>query len=183
MRDLLTARLEDLGYAVVAVPDGERALAAVAAAPPDLILSDVGMPGMDGFTLCRRLKADPGTRLIPVILLTGIGAEYKQAGIEAGADEFLSKPVVPGELRLQLQAFLRMKRFTDELESAEAVLCTLAKSIEAKDPSTEGHCERLATTAVALGRALGLPPEELKALHRGASCTIWGRWRSPRPSS
>lgn len=166
-RELLTSLLEELGYHVTAVPDGITALAAVQEAPFDLILSDVGMPGMDGFALCRRLKADPATRLIPVILLTAIGEEYKPAGIEAGADEFLSKPVLSGELRLRLRALLRMKRFTDELESAEAVLCTLAKSIEAKDPSTEGHCERLAALAVALGQSLGLPPEDRKALHRG----------------
>lgn len=167
VRDILVGLLEALGYDVIAVPDGECALREVGSAHPDLILSDVGMPGINGFTLCSRLKANPDTRLIPVILLTGIGEEYKQAGIEAGADEFLKKPVVLNELRLRLRALLRMKRFTDELESAEAVLCTLARSIEAKDPYTEGHCERLAAAAVALGRTLGLPAEGLKALHRG----------------
>lgn len=167
VRDMLVGLLGALGHDVVAVPDGECALREVASARPDLILSDVGMPGIDGFALCCHLKANPDTRLIPVILLTGIGEEYKRAGIEAGADEFLNKPVVLGELQLRLKALLRMKRYTDELESAEAVLCTLARSIEAKDPYTEGHCERLATAAVALGRALGLPAEDLKALHRG----------------
>ncbi len=166
-REMLVSLLEDLGHLATAVPDGAMALAAVEQSPPDLILSDVGMPSVDGFALCRRLKADPASRLIPVILLTAIGEEYKRAGIEAGADEFLSKPVVPSDLRLRVQAFLRIKRFTDDLESAEAVLCTLAKSIEAKDPYTEGHCERLAEAAVRLGRALGLPPDDLKALHRG----------------
>ncbi len=166
-QELLTGLLEDQGHTIIAVADGGMALAAIQAAPPDLVLSDVGMPGIDGFALCRHLKADPATRLIPVILLTAIGEEYKQVGIEAGADEFLSKPVVPGELHLRLRALLRMKRFTDDLESAETVLCTLAQSIEAKDPSTEGHCQRLAEWAVALGRALGLPPEERQALHRG----------------
>ncbi len=166
-REFLTSLLEDLGHVVVGVPDGMAALATMQEAPPDLVLSDVGMPGLDGFALCRRLKADPATRLIPVILLTAIGEEHKQSGIEAGADEFLSKPVAPDELRLRIRAFLRMKRFTDDLESAEAVLCTLAKSIEAKDPYTGEHCERLAAGAVALGQSLALHPDELKALHRG----------------
>jgi putative two-component system response regulator len=166
-RELLLALLDRLGYTAAAVGDAEAALAAVREDPPDLVLSDVGMPGMGGFELCRRIKADVGTRLIPVVLVTGIGEEYRRAGIEAGADEFLAKPVSLEELRLRLRALLRMKMFTDDLESAEAVLCTLAKSIEAKDPYTEGHCERLARSAVALGEAMGLATPDLRALHLG----------------
>jgi putative two-component system response regulator len=167
MRELLLGLIEDLGYRPQAVPDGTAALAAVLANPPDLILSDVGMPGLNGFDLCRRLKAGPVTRLIPVVLITAIGEEYKAAGIEAGADDFLSKPVQLGELRVRIRSLLRMKAYTDELESAEAVLCTLAKSIEAKDPCTEGHCERLGDLSVALGRDLRLQDEALTALRRG----------------
>jgi putative two-component system response regulator len=167
MRELLLGRIEELGYAVEAVPDGVAALVAMAADPPDLVLSDVGMPGMSGFDLCRRLKADAATRLIPVVLITAIGEEYKGAGIEAGADDFLNKPVSLEELRVRMRSLLRMKAFTDELESAEAVLCTLAKSIEAKDPYTEGHCERLAELSVSLGRALEVQEEDLTALRRG----------------
>jgi len=167
MRELLTAMVEGLGHEAVAAPDAFAALAAIAANPPDLVLSDVSMPGMNGFELCRRLKADPRTRLIPVVLITGVGDEFKFQGIEAGADDFLSKPFSPGDLRVRIRALLRMKAFTDELESAEAVLCTLAKSIEAKDPYTEGHCERLAEYAVSLGRALGVGEEDLTALRRG----------------
>ncbi len=166
-RELLLALLEALGYGGLAVGDAESALAAVRQDSPDLVLSDVGMPGMGGFELCRRLKADAATRLIPVVLVTGIGEEYRRAGIEAGADEFLAKPVSLEELRLRLRALLRMKAFTDDLESAEAVLCTLARSIEAKDPYTEGHCERLAAHAVELGQALGLGQPDLRALHLG----------------
>ncbi len=166
-RELLLALLEGLGYEGVAVGDAESALAAVREDPPDLVLSDVGMPGMGGFELCRRLKADASTRLIPVVLVTGIGEEHRRAGIEAGADEFLTKPVSLEELRLRLRALLRMKAFTDDLDSAEAVLCTLARSIEAKDPYTEGHCERLAVHAVGLGKALGLEQPDLRALHLG----------------
>jgi putative two-component system response regulator len=168
MRELLTAMVEDLGHDAVAVPDGVAALAAIVSQPPDLVLSDVSMPGLNGFELCRRLKADPKTRLIPVVLITGIGDEFKLQGIDAGADDFLSNPFSPGDLRVRIRALLRMKAFTDELESAEAVLCTLGKSIEAKDPFTAGHCERLADYGVALGRVLGLGDEDLTALRRGA---------------
>ena len=167
MRELLTGLVQDLGYEAQAVPDGEAALAAIAARPPDLVLSDVVMPGLSGFDLCRRLKADPATRLIPVVLITGIGEEHKVEGIEAGADDFLGKPFSQGELRARIRALLRMKAFIDELEHAEAVLCALGRSIEAKDPYTEGHCERLADYSVALGRALGLGEEDLRALRRG----------------
>ncbi len=167
-RELLTGLVQDLGYEALAVPDAESALTAVAATPPDLILSDVAMPGLSGFDLCRRLKSDPATRLIPVVLITGIGEEHKIAGIEAGADDFLGKPFSQSDLRARIRALLRMKAFVDELEHAEAVLCTLGRSIEAKDHYTEGHCERLTDYAVGLGRALGLPDEDLTALRRGA---------------
>jgi CheY-like chemotaxis protein len=93
-----------------------------------------------------------------------VGDEHKAEGIEAGADDFLSKPFLLGELRIRLRSFLRMKAFTDELESAETVLMTLARSIEAKDPYTEGHCERLAAYGVALGAGLGAGEEMLTAL-------------------
>jgi putative two-component system response regulator len=167
MRETLAALVRGLGYDPVPVADGGAALAAVATARPDLLLSDIAMPGLTGLEVCRRLKADPATRLIPVILITGLGDEYKIEGIEAGADDFLGKPFSPAELRARMRALLRMKAFTDELEHAEAVLCTLARSIEAKDPYTEGHCERLAACAVAVGRVLGLVEDDLTALRRG----------------
>lgn len=166
-RELLASLIQDLGYEAQAVPDGEAAVAAATARPPDLILSDVNMPGLNGLDLCRRLKAEPATRLLPVVLITASGEEFKLEGIEAGADDFLAKPFSTGELRARVRALLRMKAYTDELESAEAVLCTLGKSIEARDRYTKGHCERLSERAVALGRVLGLPEEDLTALRRG----------------
>ena len=167
MRETLAHLISGLGYEAVAVPDGEALLTAMAGTPPDLVLSDVALPGMTGLEVCRRLKADPATRLIPVILITGFGNGYKIDGIEAGADDFLGRPFSAGELSARIRALLRTKAFTDELDHAEAVLCTLARSIEAKDPYTEGHCERLAACAVAVGRILRLDAEELTALRRG----------------
>lgn len=166
-RELLTQLVEALGHETQVVADGAAAWRIAENAPPDLILSDVSMPKMDGFELCRLLKGNPTTRLVPVILLTGIGEEHKQAGIEAGADDFLSKPFSLGDLRVRIRSLMRMKAFTDELESAETVLLTLATIIEAKDPYTEGHCERLADFTQALGKALEVDEVLLKALKRG----------------
>ncbi len=167
MRELVAGLTRELGCEAVEAADGEAALTAVALSPPDLVLSDVSMPGLDGFEVCRRLKADPATRLVPVVLITGIGNEHKVEGLEAGADEFLGKPFSSEELRARVRSPLRMKGFIDELEHAEAILCAMGRSIEAKDPYTGGHCERLAEYAMCLADALGMGEDEVKALRRG----------------
>jgi putative two-component system response regulator len=132
------------------------------------VLLDVTMPQLDGLEVCRRLKSDPATRFTPVVLVTGLSDLHDRIkGIEAGADEFLSKPVHPLELRARVGSLTRMKHLLDALDSAEAAFMTLALTIEARDPTTNGHCERLARHAVALGRALGLGDEDLQALNRG----------------
>lgn len=165
---LVEVILAPQGYQVIPAPDGERALELVAASPPDLILLDVMMPGMDGYEVCARLKEDERTRLIPVIMLTSLSdLEDRIRGIEAGADDFLSKPFHQAELSARVRSLLKLKQFTDELEQAEDVLCTLGLSVEAKDAYTEGHCERLSRYSVAMGQSLGLPPDQLKALRRG----------------
>jgi putative two-component system response regulator len=167
-RQFLKDELEDEGYLVSTAEDGEQALAIVADNPPDLILLDVMMPKLDGFEVCRRLKSDERTILIPVVMVTALTATQERIkGIEVGADDFLSKPHNRLELLTRVRSLLKLKRHTDELENAETVLFTLALSVEAKDPYTNDHCERLSRCTVALGRKLGLPPEQLKALHRG----------------
>ncbi len=126
------------------------------------------MPGKTGYELCRELKDNPETRLIPVVMITGLNAhEDRLKAIEAGADDFLTKPVSPEELFARVKSLLKLKEFTDELETAESVLCTLGLSVEARDPYTEGHCERLARNASELGRYLGLDEESVVALRRG----------------
>src|SRR6201981_3574152 len=164
MRELLASR----GYDVVAVRDADAAEAEVRRHPPDLILSDVVIPGRSGYELCHQLKNDPGTRLIPFLLITGLSdREDKVKGIEAGADDFLNKPIFPSELFARVKSLLKLKEFTDELETAESVLCTLGLSVEARDPYTEGHCERLAKRAALLGHYLGLDDDSITALRRG----------------
>src|ERR1700723_3065514 len=164
MRELLSTR----GYEVVAVPDATRAEIEIRRELPDLILSDVVMPGKSGYELCRELKENPATRLIPFVLITGLAErEDRVRGIEAGADDFLSKPIFPEELFARVKSLLKLKEFTDELETAESVLCTLGLSVESRDPYTEGHCERLAQNASELGRHLNLEEECVVALRRG----------------
>jgi len=165
---LMQELLETRGYDVVTVPDAERAQIELRRQLPDLILSDVIMPGKSGYELCRELKEDPATRLIPVVLITGLSdREDKLHGIEAGADDFLNKPIFSEELFARVKSLLKLKEFTDELETAESVLCTLGLSVESRDPYTVGHCERLAENAANLGRHLGLDEDSIVALRRG----------------
>src|SRR5438094_8034004 len=164
MQELLGTR----GYDVVAVPDAVQAEAEVHRQTPDLILSDVIMPGKSGYELCRELKDDPVTRLIPFVLITGLtDRDERLKGIECGADDFLNKPIYAEELFARVKSLIKLKEFTDELETAESGLCTLGLSVESRDPYTEGHCERLAQNASNLGRHLRLHEEEIIALRRG----------------
>jgi putative two-component system response regulator len=155
------------GFEVRDAADGPSAIQECATFRPDLILLDIMMPGMNGFEVCRHIKATPETRLTPVVLITGLTAtEDRIAGINAGADDFLSKPIYLNELLARTRSLLRLKQYTDELENAEAVLFSLAHSIEARDPYTHGHCERLAEMSARMGERLGVPEEQIKALRR-----------------
>jgi adenylate cyclase len=132
--DLLEQELGDLGYRTDAAYGGVEALEKVAAEPPDLILLDVMMPDIDGITVCRTLKDDPKTHLIPIVIMTALNAtEDRIRGIEAGADDFLTKPVNDKELVARIRTALRTKRAVDdtvdelaaverEQEKSEAVL-------------------------------------------------------------
>ncbi len=165
--EILSELLQNQGYRVICVADGGQALEALRAEQVDLALLDVMMPRSTGFDVCRAIKSHPETRLIPVVLVTGLtDAGDRIQGIECGADDFLSKPVNKEELLARVRSLLRVKQFTDELENAETVLFSLALSIEAKDPYTEGHCDRLSKYSVALAERLGLPEELRVALRR-----------------
>jgi putative two-component system response regulator len=167
--EVLRRLMTKLGYEVLTASDGDSALQAVLDDRPDLVLLDVNMPGIDGFEVCRRLKSDPATRLLPVLLITSLTAsEDRIRGIEAGADDFLLKPPVIAELEARVRSLTRLKRYTDELDSAEAVILSLGLTIEARDPCTNGHCQRLAKYATALGTRLDLADDQLVALNRGA---------------
>lgn len=171
MAPLLETLCETLstdGYTVYPAADGEAAMALVRTESPDLVLTDINMPSLTGIELCRRIKEDPATRLIPVMLLTGLdGRTERLAGIDAGADDFLTKPVNTSELRARVRSLMRLKRYTDELDSAESIILSLALTVEARDKYTGGHCERMAAYAATLGMHLGLTSDEVGALRRG----------------
>jgi putative two-component system response regulator len=125
------------------------------------------MPGKTGLEVCQLIKSEPETRFIPVVLVTGLtSVDERIRGIRSGADDFLSKPVNSQELLARTRSLLRLKEFTDELENAETVLFSLALSIEAKDPYTRGHCDRLSAYSEAMAGRLGLPQEQCVALRR-----------------
>lgn len=165
---LISRWLRADNFGVRTCDDPETAIDAVLKHQPDAILLDVRMPRHDGFSICRALKLDPHTRLIPVVLMTAANdpSDRLQA-IEAGADDFVTKPLNREELTARLRSLVRVKRYTDDLDRAEDVIVSLALTIEARDAYTEGHCQRLAISAVLLGRALHLPEEDLNALRRG----------------
>jgi putative two-component system response regulator len=165
---LLESLLASDGHGVRTAGDGAEALRLVRAEPPDLVLMDVTMPQVDGFEACQAIKRDPRTRLIPVVLVTNVDdAAGRIRGIDAGADDFISKPFNGPELRARVRSLLRIKRYTDDLDDAESVIVSLALTIEARDRATDGHCKRLARYASELGRTIGLDEEDVSALVRG----------------
>jgi putative two-component system response regulator len=165
VRETLRDYVEHLGYRVDEAPSAEDALGTIARDQPDLVLLDVRMPGITGIELCRRLKADRATRLIPVVLLTAERElDSRVAGLAAGADDYFTKPVHPRELGARLRSLVGLKQVVEE---AESLITSLALTIEARDPYTGNHCVRLATMGAEFGDRLGLGPEEIKALRLG----------------
>jgi putative two-component system response regulator len=160
--------LERDGYDVVVARNGLDALEKVSTENPDLILTDLSMPEMDGLQLCEKLKNGKKTGLIPVVMVTAMDDfDNKIRGIETGADDFLAKPIRPRELYARVKSLLRIKSLTDSLESAEAVIFSLANTIEAKDYFTKGHIDRVSTLAMNLGAHLGLSRDAVNTLQKG----------------
>jgi putative two-component system response regulator len=166
-REMLEELLTAQGFKVISVPDGIAALKELAETQVDLVLLDVMMPHLNGFEVCEKIKANPGTYLIPVVLVTALSDRQDRIeGIHVGADDFLTRPVDRSELLARVGSLLKLKHRTDELERAEAVLFTIALSIEGKDPYTHGHCERISDYSARLGLHLGLAEDEITALRR-----------------
>ncbi len=165
--ELIEAFLRVKGYAVTIYSNGQDLWAAVQQRGFDLIILDVMLGGINGFEICRRLKADSVTRLVPVILLTALDTlEHKQVGYAAGADDYVVKPVNWPEFYLKVGSLLRLKELHDEFEAMDNVLTSLVKTVESRDRYTAGHSERVAAIATCLAREMGLPGEDLALLRR-----------------
>jgi putative two-component system response regulator len=167
-RELIEAYLAGIDCEVRLAPDGVTALELIESEPPDLVLLDVQMPGMDGYEVCRRIKAMPRGRLTPVVMITALNQiDDRVTALEAGADDFMSKPVERAELVARVRSALRLKALYNTLDGAEQVIFALAAAVEAKDALTERHTQRVGESARHLGRRLGLPEFALEALYRG----------------
>ncbi|MEN9936095.1 MAG: Cyclic di-GMP phosphodiesterase response regulator RpfG [Chloroflexota bacterium] len=186
-REILEEILSEPHHRLLLASSGPEALEQAVAHAPDLVLLDVMMPGMDGFEVCRRLRADPRTAEMPVILVTALDDRAARLrGFEAGADDFISKPVDRIELRARVRTITRLNRYHTLMEerrrSAEQAIraaeevaraydLTLegwARALDLRDKETEGHSRRVTELSVRLARALGMPEEEIVHMRRGA---------------
>lgn len=163
------ALLKVEGYQVLEADSGLVALERVMKSQPDLILLDVMMPEMDGFEVCRQLKQDDQTRLIPVVFITALNDRRSRIrGIEAGGDDFLTKPFDRLELAARVKSLIHQKRLNEDLDHAEQVLFSIASAIESRDPNTGDHCGRLVTLAEAFGEYLNLTRTQMRNLQWGS---------------
>lgn len=168
-RALLRVVLERAGYVVRLVENGADALEEILRRPPDVALLDIGMPEMDGLEVTRRLRETPATALLPIILVTARGRlEDKVAGLDAGASDFVTKPFEPAELLARVRSNQRLSTALTRLENTRDVLVALASAIDAKDPVTEHHCDRVAEQATILARTAGLSEAAIEAVTYGA---------------
>jgi putative two-component system response regulator len=167
-RELLEAHLSELGYEVQQAHDGVDALEMIRTREPDLILLDIDMPRLSGLEVCRRVKAHPTRRLIPIVILTALqDRATRLAGLDAGADDFLSKPFDAKELLVRCKVLLRERELDLRLDATENVLRAIARAVSARDRYTIHHAERVGLYAKEIGRASGLDGEDLEVLYLG----------------
>jgi DNA-binding response OmpR family regulator len=126
----MIAALEPLGYRVLSTASGQQALDLVEREVPDLILLDLMMPGMNGYEVCTRLKAEPATQFVPIVMVTASTNSDKVRAIELGADDFLTKPLDHAELRARVRSLLRIKSYHDTIERQSAMLADWVHLLE-----------------------------------------------------
>jgi DNA-binding NarL/FixJ family response regulator len=155
--DVLETILIPNGFELEGVTSGAAALAAIEANPPDLVLLDVVMPGMDGIEVCRRLRTEPRTRNLPIVMVTASAGQERVRALESGADDFLPKPIERAELLARVRSLIRIKRYLDTIESQAAELAEWNRTLEARVLVQVAELERL-------GRLRRLLPPQLAEL-------------------
>lgn len=184
-RRLLVAMLEADGYTATEAADGAQALDLARQSPPDIVLLDIMMPGMDGYEVARALKLDAATKAIPVVMVTALDDhDSRLRGLEAGAEEFVTKPVNRNELRIRVRNLLRLKEFSDFLADHNRILeaqvqertrqlsssyretiVTMTRAASYKDEETGAHVARISFYTVELAQALGLDADFCDTIH------------------
>jgi adenylate cyclase len=129
---LLDAVLSPRGYRLLTATSGEEALAMLPTSGADLVLLDIVMPGIDGYEVCRRIRSSPGFEFLPVVMITASGDQEKLSAIEAGADDFVSKPFNQGELLARIASLAKVKRYQDTIERQAAELTRWNVELEAR---------------------------------------------------
>lgn len=182
-RTALEALLRRPGYELCLAANGMEGLARAAELRPDLILLDVMLPGMDGFEVCRQLRANPNLAEVPVVMISSLDdRESRLTGLRAGADDFISKPFDSLELQARVHTILRLNRYrrlvaerheverlNQELSAAyDKTIAGWSRALDLRDKETEGHSQRVTEMTLALARAAGLEAAELPHIWRGA---------------
>jgi putative two-component system response regulator len=175
---LLTDILKEEGYEVRSAISGELALRAAAASPPDLVLLDIRMPGMDGYEVCRQLKANPATRDVPVIFVSAVSeTDEKVLGFGVGAVDFVTKPYQRDELMARVRTHLELNRLRHHLEelvdkrtheliaSHRETIVTMTRAASYKDEETGAHVSRVGFYSAALAQVMGMDAEFCDIIH------------------
>lgn len=169
IRGLLRRVLSGAGYATEEFATADAALDRLRADPPDLVLLDLNLPDRSGHEVLEAIRSDPGTRLLPVVMLTGQATSAEKLRAQAeGVTDFIPKPFSSEELLPRVRALVMLKQFADEHEHAERVILTLAKTIDARDPYTAGHSGRVAEYADRIADRMGLDTTARNDMRRGA---------------
>jgi putative two-component system response regulator len=184
-RRMLAAMLEAEGYTTTEAADGEEALASARQNPPDLLLLDIMMPGLDGYAVARALKGEAATRALPIVMVTSLDdRDSRLRGLEAGAEEFVNKPVDRAELRIRVRNLLKLKEYSDFLANHNRILdtkvkqrtrqltasyreaiATMTRAASYKDEETGAHVARISYYTVELAKALGLDEDFQVTIH------------------
>jgi adenylate cyclase len=151
-RGLLTHLLTQEGHVVIEVADGPAALETLERKPIDIVLLDIRMPGLDGYEVCRRIRANPATQTLPVVMITAEGPEEKLSALDAGADDFILKPFDRSELLARVRSLLRIKRYHDTIQAQAFELAAQASELAQWNATLERRVEEQVTQLEALGR-------------------------------